>query len=167
MKNALLYLVLLITNSVLCQETKTVNQIDTSDVAVLPAGEYVFNKPSVGLSLEELLLAEAIVRRAFSDNKIPFSGSLGCDNLSIVPFYKRQYFPVIENGEKQVYVNCFVDRNNEFPFWRKHAVIVCDRGGFVHLVINLAKKEYTSFKVSQSAFRKLRVVKTTVNSTSL
>jgi len=166
-KIALLYLILLFTNSGFSQKAKIANQIDTSNVAVLPSGEYVSNKQPASLTFEEALLAEEIVKRAFSDNKIPFSGLIGCDALSIVPFYKRQYFPVLENGEKQVYVNCFIDKKNEFPFWRQHAVVFLDRGGFVNLVINLTKKEYESFSVSESAFRKLRVIRTTANPTSL
>src|SRR5215204_1997357 len=166
-KIALLCMILLFCNSAFCQEAKTATPIDTANVAGLPGDEYVFNKPPTRLTFEETVLAEEIVKRAFSDNKIPFSGLIGCEAIAIVPFYKRQYFPVLENGEKQVYVNCFIDKKNEFPFWRKQTVIVFDSPGFVNLVINLTKKEYSSFSISKPAFRKMRAIKTTVTPSDL
>jgi hypothetical protein len=146
MKIALPYLLLLITNSVLSQDGKIVNQLDTANVAVLPAGQYVFNKPGISLSEEEILLAEEIIKEAFSDHKIPFNGSLDCNNFSVVPLYKRQYFPTVENGEKLVYINCFIDRKTSFHFGENMLLLFLTGAVSLTLLLISPKKSTVIFR---------------------
>jgi hypothetical protein len=65
--------------------------------------------------------------------------------------YNRQYIAIInENGEKEVYVNCFKNRqvrNDEH--WKNHLIIVVDGGSdYFQIKINLTKLFYYDFFVN-------------------
>lgn len=165
MRILLSHFLLLVAGTVFSQQPASSYKIDTSRVAILPATEYVSRAIQTTISDDELQSAEMMVSEAF--------GKMGkeinrpdCHPVSYMSFYKRQYFPVMENDQKVVYVNCFIDESNKFWFWKKH-VVFSTGGGLVHIKLNLNKKECISFEVSRPCFSKLKILKLTVEASVL
>jgi hypothetical protein len=62
--------------------------------------------------------------------------------------YKRQYIAIINNnGEKEVYVNCFRSKSIENgDYWKNEFIFVLDGGNnFFNVIINLTKMMYYDF----------------------
>lgn len=143
------------------QPTPVAFKIDTSKVAVLPATEYISAPIQATISEDEIQSSENLVAEAFRNNNKGYEKAT-CQPVDYLSLYKRQYFPALEDGQKVVYVNCFVDNKNEFSSWKKNAVVIFG-GRIIQIKLNLDKKECTSFQVSRPCFSKLKVLKTTIN----
>ncbi len=65
--------------------------------------------------------------------------------------YKRQYVPVINDlGEKEVWINCLCNQNNEN--WKNGIILVEDGGScYFNLKINLSKSKYYDLIINGDA----------------
>ncbi len=158
MKSMLACLFLFMTHLGFCQDNKTINEIDTLKFAVLKHSDFFPDSLITHLSTEELVLAEDIFQKAAHSYNNELRKLSTCSDTIIPRSIKCQFTPSIQNGEKIISVNCFYANKDEFPYWHVNEVVVFDRGGFVHLTINLTKKDYSNFNVSQSVFRKMKII---------
>ena len=127
---------------------------DNSKIAVLPYDStltWIFkNVTPSDLNENELVKIETILRACIDNFNIEQKQELKKLNLEYpdaefkksehlikLRKYKRQYIPIInENGEKEVWVNCFCQTNGDR--WKKEFVMVLDGGNcYFNLKINL------------------------------
>jgi len=152
---------------IIVEQKQTTIEIDTSVIAFLPfdTTEYWLFKDvkQSELSINELKVVEKIlidcIEKYNIEQKKDFE-ELNKNhpeyNFDIKQFvidlkeYKRQYIAVINNnGEKEVWINCFCKTFTFGTDWRKKEVEVMDGGKcFFNLKINIDKKEYYDFMVN-------------------
>ena len=165
MRLLLLGITLLSYASAFSQQSVQGYKIDTSKVALLRPSNFLTSAVPASLDNDEILLAEKIVGGIFKKISKGVIRS-SCPPVDYLALRKRRFFPVKEGDQKFVFLDCFPGDKNEFPSWKKNAVIFFNNR-IVQIKINLDKNEHTSYKVNGSCFSRLKVINHRVESTSL
>jgi hypothetical protein len=94
--------------------------------------------------IEELLTKSIIKYNSTQKNKT---------DLIELKQYKRQYWPMINHkGEKEVFIDCFLDPDSSCKNWQKSMVIFCDGGNaYFILRINLTTETYSEITINGEA----------------
>ena len=115
-----------------------------------PKMEWVFGKNYKNWtpSLNDIIIAEAILKTAFNDQKRGTVNRL----LGRSPDeYFRQFVGAeTESGEKIVWINCFCKKElDSFKEWKTNLVYVADGGNcFFNVKANITKNIYTEMNVN-------------------
>lgn len=139
--------------------------IDTAAIAIIPLDStnyWLFKNASPSeLNHSDLIQIEQILTNCIDEynpgqkqefeelsTKYPDQNFRISDFIIELKEYKRQYVPVInENGEKEIWVNCFCGAMN--MDWKKAMVLVNDGGNcYFQMRINLTKGSYFDFMVN-------------------
>jgi hypothetical protein len=130
------------------------NNIEGIDFVIIPydpkLNKYIFkNGISTELTVYDLENINKILQEAVDNYNIELKPFM--ENIKELSKYNRQYMAIInENAEKEVYVNCFYNRNSEH--WKDNHIIVMDGGSYYFNVkLNLTKLIYYDLRVNGRA----------------
>lgn len=130
---------------------------DTSIIAILHPSQYTpfkDKKPAV-LNQKDFQVIDSILKQAIEQYNTHLqkqSPELKKDDELFIRLknYKQQYVPVInEQGEKEVWINCFCNDGIPTPDWKTHLEIVFDGGDcYFDIRINLTTKKAEALSVN-------------------
>ncbi len=128
--------------------TEKIN-FDTTIIAILPLSknEFLFkNANEINLTQSELILADSLITACIEKNNLHIGTTKSRHEYIILPLYKRQYVPFLDNNERKIFINCLyqtIEKSSFFQNW-KHSLISVDGGGrnFFSVIINLTTKRY-------------------------
>lgn len=132
-------------------QSKTVSRSPTfKRYAIFNSNEdvsYVFkNAKATTLSDREILELENLLNACIKDYNQGRS-----EKIVGVHKYYKQFVPAInENGEKEVWINCFCKVSN--TSWQQHIMVVMDGGNcYFQVKVNLSKKAFYELVVNGEA----------------
>jgi hypothetical protein len=129
-------------------EQQTMIMGDTTDYTVISFDstmQWVFDKPVVAaeISEQEIVEAERLLRSAVDEWNNSLDGTHAGLRIRPLQEYRRQFVAVTNaKGEKEVWVNCFCDKDNSN--WQ-YDIVVVDDGGSCYFNVQLNLTTKTSF----------------------